>query len=55
MPDDLDTLRARLERARRRADESPPFSPDWDAATAHIEDLERRIADLDRPTVPLAI
>ena len=51
MLDDLDILRARLERARRRAAEAAPGSPDWDAAMAHIEDLERRIADPDHVTV----
>ena len=46
MPDDPVLLVARLERARLRAADAPPFSPDWDASMALIEDLERRLADL---------
>ncbi|HEU5203745.1 MAG TPA: hypothetical protein VFU17_05560 [Candidatus Limnocylindrales bacterium] len=46
MPDDPTLLAARLDRARRRAESSPAYSPDWDAAMALIEDLERRLADL---------
>jgi hypothetical protein len=42
MPDELDILRSRLERARRRLDDATPYSPDWDAAMAQVEDLERR-------------
>ena len=45
MPDDPVLLVARLERARLRAADAPPFSPDWDAAMALIEDLERRLAE----------
>jgi hypothetical protein len=43
MPDDPQILQLRLERARRRAADSPAFSPDWDAAMALIEDIERRL------------
>jgi len=46
MPDDPSLIAARLDRARRRAESSPAYSPDWDAAMALIEDLERRLADL---------
>ena len=45
MPDDPVLLAARLERARRRAADAPAYSPDWDAAMALIEDLERRLAE----------
>lgn len=45
MPDDPAILLARLERARRRAADAPPYSPDWDAAMALIEDLERRLIE----------
>jgi hypothetical protein len=45
MPDDPVLLAARLDRARRRVAESPAYSPDWDAAMALIEDLERRLAE----------
>ena len=48
MPDDPVLLAARLERARKRAAESPAFSPDWDAAMALIEDIERRLAEFGR-------
>jgi hypothetical protein len=46
MPDDPVLLAARLERARKRAADAPAFSPDWDAAMALIEDLERRLTEL---------
>ena len=46
MPDDPQLLQRRLDRARQRAADSPPYSPDWDAAMALIEDLERRLAEL---------
>jgi len=47
MPDDPQILLARLRRARQRAADGPAYSPDWDAAMALIEDLERRLAELD--------
>jgi len=50
MPDDPVLLAARLDRARLRAADAPPFSPDWDAAMALIEDLERRLAETGHPT-----
>jgi len=46
MPDDVALLTARLDRAYRRAADATPGSPDWDAAMALVEDLERRVADL---------
>ena len=46
MPDDPQLLQLRLERARQRAAESPAYSPDWDAAMALIEDIERRLVSL---------
>ena len=62
MPDDPVLLAARLERARKRAMDAPPFSPDWDAAMALIEDLERRLAEIgprdlarDDATLPTAV
>jgi hypothetical protein len=51
MPEDPVLLAARLERARRRAADAPAYSPDWDAAMALIEDIERRLADLGEHTV----
>jgi hypothetical protein len=46
-------LLARLERARRRVAEAPVSSPDWDAATELVLDLERRLAMLrDEATSP---
>jgi hypothetical protein len=45
MPDDPVILAARLARARRRAADATPYSPDWDAAMALVEDLERRLAE----------
>jgi hypothetical protein len=50
LTDELATLEARLERARRRAEDEPPFSPDWDAAMGEVEDLEQHIADLTSRT-----
>jgi hypothetical protein len=46
MPDDPVLLAARLDRALRRAADAPAYSPDWDAAMALIEDLERRLAEI---------
>ena len=46
MPDELEILRSRLERARRRLADATPYSPDWDAAMAQVEDLERRLRDV---------
>ena len=46
MPDDPIILQSRLARAHHRAEEAPAYSPDWDAAMALIEDLERRLAEL---------
>jgi hypothetical protein len=51
MPDDPVLIAARLERARRRAADATSYSPDWDAAMALIEDLERRLAELASDTV----
>jgi hypothetical protein len=53
MPDDPVLLVARLERARLRAADAPPFSPDWDAAMALIEDIERRLAEVGPSTTDL--
>lgn len=53
MPDDSVLLVARLERARLRAADAPPFSPDWDAAMALIEDLERRLVEIGHGTTDL--
>jgi hypothetical protein len=43
---ELDTLLILRARIQRRLDEAPPFSPDWDAAVSHAEELDRRLADL---------
>lgn len=40
-------LVGRLESARRRLAADAPFSPDWDAAMAEIEELEERLAEFD--------
>ena len=53
MPDDPVLLAARLNRARLRAADAPPFSPDWDAAMALIEDLERRLTEIGPSTTDL--
>jgi hypothetical protein len=54
MPDDPALLAARLDRARRRAADAPAYSPDWDAAMALIEDIERRLAELGEHARELA-
>jgi hypothetical protein len=41
--EDLLKLQSRLRRARERRDSQPPFSPDWDAAMAEIEDVSRLV------------
>jgi len=46
MMDEHDRLLALLERAQRRVDSAIPFSPEWDAATDEIEELERRLEAL---------
>ena len=46
MDDGSAILLARLQRARRRVAEAPVSSPDWDAATELVLDLERRLAML---------
>lgn len=53
---EYERLIALLERAQRRAAAANPFSPEWDAATDEIEELERLIRDLadDRPALPLS-
>lgn len=56
MMNEYERLIALLERAQRRAAAANPFSPEWDAATDEIEELERLIRDLadDRPALPLS-
>lgn len=34
---EIQTLRQRIERARRRVASAIPYSPDWDAASAELE------------------
>ena len=36
-------LEARLDRANRRAEAATPGSPEWDAALAHVDDIEHLI------------
>jgi hypothetical protein len=36
-------LERQLEQACARRDREPAFSPDWDAAMAHVEDLTRQL------------
>jgi hypothetical protein len=43
VPEDLEYLEARLERARLRVADAWPFSPDWDAATEAVDDLTMRL------------
>lgn len=52
--DNRETLERRLERARARCAEQPPYSPDWDAAMGEIEDLLARLALL-APSEPIAV
>lgn len=39
-----DDLRRRLARARARLEAAAPYSPDWDAAMAEIEEIEGRLS-----------
>jgi len=39
----FDELMALRRREMRRRDESPPSSPEWDAATAAVEDLDEEL------------
>ena len=57
--DNTEILRRRLEYAKARRDAGAPYSPDWDAAMADIEDLAARLARLSilaraLPTFPVA-
>lgn len=47
--DNRETLERRLERARARCAEQPPYSPDWDAAMGEIDELVARLALLAPP------
>lgn len=42
-----DELGRRLARARARLEAAAPYSPDWDAAMAEIEDLEGALGELE--------
>jgi hypothetical protein len=44
--DNTEILRRRLEQAKARRDAGAPYSPDWDAAMAQIDDLAARLACL---------
>ena len=44
--DNTEILRRRLEQAKVRRDAGAPYSPDWDAAVAQIDDLAARLARL---------
>ena len=43
MPEDPDFIVARLELARSRVDGASPYSPEWDAATEAVEELQGRL------------
>jgi hypothetical protein len=45
-------LELRLLRARARIATEPPFSPDWDAAMAEVESLEKRLLELEARLTP---
>jgi hypothetical protein len=44
--DNTEILRRRLIQAKARRDAGAPYSPDWDAAMAEIDDLGARLARL---------
>jgi len=44
--ENTEILRRRLEQAKVRRDAGAPYSPDWDAAMAQIDDLAARLARL---------
>jgi len=46
VPEDAVALRLRLQRARWRLRTAAPGSPEWDAATEALEELERRLVKL---------
>ncbi len=39
-------LEEALARARRRVEQAVPYSPEWDAATDEVAELEELLADL---------
>ncbi len=47
-------MRRRLARARARLEAAVPYSPDWDAAMAEIDDLERLLAAAEPRDAALA-
>jgi hypothetical protein len=49
---DLDPLLAVWARVQRRLDEAVPYSPEWDAAMGHAEELERHLATLTGEPLP---
>lgn len=49
-----DDMRRRLARARARLEAAVPYSPDWDAAMAEIDDLERLLAAAEPRDAALA-
>jgi hypothetical protein len=51
LPPDLDQLRERLRRARWRARTATPGGPEWDAATAEIDELELALYGTEPPPV----
>ncbi len=54
--DERKRLHALLERAQRRAAAAIPYSPEWDAATDEIEELEQALRDLgDDADVPVGV
>jgi uncharacterized membrane protein YccC len=41
--DDLDELRQRMQRARWRLRSAAQGGPEWDAASEHVEEIERNL------------
>ena len=54
MPNELEPLRELLTRARWRVRTAAPGSPEWDAASTAVDDLEHRLASGDAVVMRLS-
>ena len=52
VPNELEPLRELLTRARWRVRTAAPGSPEWDAASTAVDDLEHRLASAKRGGSP---
>ena len=53
--DELEQLQAFLRRALRRIDQAVPYSPEWDAASDEVADLEDQIQARSAAPAPVNV